>query len=730
MIPYQPNQLHPELMSISSLLTFDGSISASRKQMAGNALSQTLVINEPTERFIQTGVENEFGKYTFNVKVPEDCVVVRVIERYPRTINADTIQENPQTVVIYEELATKKIGCIVLTKFFSQHQHFGFKYQVQNFGGFGSSWDSLRSKLQPRTPLEKGTVLLDSPAINQNGGYMFGRECNVAFMTHPAVAEDGILMSEEILEKFKYTTTEIRTAEFGSRRFPINIYGDDENYQAFPEIGQYVREDGLLMCMRSYEDNLSPAEMSKKGVSARLVDHIFDDRVYVPAGRGKIVDIRILHDPSSVMPSTPPEMTKQATKYDEATKRFYRQILEEYRRLESRPEKVSITDEFHQLIQEALGVIGLGKPIMRLNRPINDSLIKQYRKAPLDDWRIQFVIEYENTPKEGNKFTDLWGGKGVCCKTLPRSKMPRDADGNIADIVMHSSATFNRMNFGRFYEQYVNAASRDFLKKFAQALGIQQDVECLEQVKLARDTMPAVFDSWYGKLLRYYEIVNPVMPEPFLNGKIDAVKHVAHIFHRKIHLHFPPNNDRQYREMVNLIQKEFPPLRGPVTYVGNSGKVITTKYPVLIGSMYIVELEKTGDDWTAVSSGKWQIFGALAHLSKQDKHSTPIRYQPIRAFGEAEIRIITSYMGALVAAELLDRNGNVTSHTEIARSIISAPVPTNIVDVIDRDKYPLGMARALQLIKHLALCGGWNFVYRPHTEHPQESETGLSAYLS
>lgn len=729
MIPYQPNQMHPALMSISSLLPYDGSVSASRKQMAGNALSQTLVINDPTERFIQTGVENEFGKYTFNVKVPEDCVIIRVIDRYPRTVNASSIQENPQTVVIYEEVATKKIGCMSLTKFFSQHQHFGFKYRVQNFAGFDASWDVLRSKLQPRTPLEKGTVLLDSPAINRNGGYMFGRECNVAFMTHPAVAEDGILMSKEILESFKYTTTEIRTVEFGSRRWPLNLYGDEENYQAYPEIGQYVREDGQLMCLRSYDDNLSPVEMSRKGTSADSIDHITDHRIYVPAGRGRVVDIRILHDPSSVMPSTPPEMIKQSTKYDEATKRFYQQILEEYRRLEARPEKIQITNEFHQLVQEALGVVGLGKPIIRLNRPINDSLIKQYRKAPLDDWRIQFVIEYENTPKEGNKFTDLWGGKGVCCKTLPRSEMPRDADGNIADIVMHSSATFNRMNFGRFYEQYVNAAHRDFLKNMTSAFGLTIGQSCLNEVTLLNQSKPELVQHWYGRLLRLYEIINPKMPEPFLNGKIDAVKHLAHIIQHKIHLDSPPDNDRQYREMVNMLKEEFPPLRGPVTYVGNSGKTITTRYPVLIGSMYIVELEKTGDDWTAVSSGKWQIFGALAHLSKQDKHSTPIRYQPIRAFGEAEIRIIISYMGAMTAAELLDRNGNVTSHTEIARSIISAPVPSNILSVIDRDKYPLGMHRALQLIKHLALCGGWNFVYRPHTEHPTESDTVLSGYL-
>lgn len=728
-MPYQPNQLEPELMSISALLSFDGTISASRKQMAGNALSQTLVISNPSERYIQSGVENEFGKYTFNVKVKEDCVVIRTIERYPRTVNADSIQENPELVVIYENQKTKKVGCMILGRHFSQHPHFGFRYKVKDQPNCPKGWDGLKARLQPGVPLAEGEVLMDSPAINENGGYMFGRECEVAFMTHPAVAEDGILISEELLEQFKFVTYETRIVDFGSKAFPINLYGTDDDYRPFPEIGQYVREDGMLGCLRPYDDNLSPTAMSKKGTRAENIDYTFDERIYVPAGRGRVVDIKVMHDQSSVMPCTPPEMIKQVTKYDLATKRFYEEILKVYRRLEARPEKVDLEPEFHRLVVEALGVCGLGKAIIRNGRAINDSLIKQYRKAPLDDWRLVFVVEYENTPREGNKFTCLHGGKGVVCKTLPRSKMPRDEAGNVADLVWHPGATFNRMNLGRFYEQYVNASSRDFLKSFADAFGIQQGVECLKAVQLVKQTMPDLFDSWYTRLVRHYEIINPAMPAPFVSGRIDPVKHVAHIFQHKIHLHFPTNNDRQVVEMVQMLKAEFPAVRGSVTYTGNSGRVVKTKKPVLIGSVYITLLEKTGDDWTSVSSGKWQNFGVLAHLSKQDKHSTPIRNQPIRAFGETEIRIISSYLGGLAAAELLDRNGNITTHREMVRVLLSADNPSSIPEIVNRENFPLGMARAIQFVKHLALCGGWSFVYRPHSESGEPDPTGIAAYL-
>ncbi len=729
MIPYQPNQLHSELLSISSLLPFDGSISASRKQMAGNALSQCLVISQPTERLIQTGTESKFGEFTYSVKIPKDCTVIRTIEKYPKTVNTDGIRENPELVVIYEETDTKKIGCLILNQHFSHHPHFGFKYKVNDSNTPHKGWNGLKTRLQPRTPLPAGTILMDSPAINENGGYMFGRECNVAFMTHPAVAEDGFLVSEEIMECFKYTTTERRVVEFGSKSWPLNIYGDENNPKMFPDIGEYVREDGVLMCLRTCEDNLSPVEMSVKGISADNLDHTFDDFIYVPAGRGKVVAINVLHDPCSVTPCTPPEMTQQAAKYDEAVKRFYQNILAEYKRLESRPEKVEITNEFHQLLQQALGVVGLGKAIMRNGRPINDSLIKQYRKAPLDDWRIEFVIEYENVSKEGNKLTDLVGGKGVVCKTLPRNQMPVDEDGNVVDIVAHPTATFNRTNLGRFYEQYVNAASRDLIKSICSCFGLVSGQNCFDLVQKISEEKPIVFQQQYNRLMRYYEIINPELPKPFLSGRINAVSHMAHIIQHKIHLHFPPDNDRQYREMVKMIAEEFPPRKTRLQYVGNSGKLVKTKKPILVGSLYIVLLEKTGDEWTAVSSAKWQNFGVLAHLSKKDKYSTPIKNQAIRAYGETEVRIITSYLGPFAAAELLDRNSNVSSHTEIVKSLMSTITPSRVASVIDRNKFPLGMARPIQLVKHLALCAGWSFSYRPHSEDGEPDEKGIKAYL-
>jgi hypothetical protein len=68
----------------------------------------------------------------------------------------------------------------------------------------------------------------------------------------------------------------------------------------------------------------------------------------------------------------------------------------------------------------------------------------------------------------------------------------------------------------------------------------------------------------------------------------------------------------------------------------------------------------------------------------------------------------------LFVAEMLDRNNNAQTHKQILHKLLSAPQPTDVYTLVDRAAIPLGGARPLQLVKHIAECGGWKFVYHPH----------------
>jgi len=298
--------------------------------------------------------------------------------------------------------------------------------------------------------------------------------------------------------------------------------------------------------------------------------------------------------------------------------------------------------------------------------------------------------------------------------------MPVDDYGNRADMIIYGITTFNRMNNGRLYEQFINAATRDLLRRLKELAALPHDVPLTDyQVSTALqsgDLVTQVFDT----LLRYYQIVAPKMVE-YLSGDEDPGRHVYSVLKEGIFLYMPPNNPVNNLEMVReLYASEFCPVKTPVTYTDATGRRVRTKDEVLIGSLYIMMLEKTGEDWSGVSSVKTQHFGVPAKLSNYDKQGSPGRQAPVRALGESETRSYICTVGPEATMELIDQSNSPTSHREAVGAILRADKPTNIDQVIDRNKIPFGGSRPVQFVNHLLRCRGMKFTYAP--SEPSENE--------
>ena len=384
------NEMSSKWWGPCSLNVFPSSTSSGRLQMFASHLGQMLVVNGNTERPLQTGMEHEYAKYTFKVEMPSDGLILDIIERYPATLGVDTIQHNPTTIVIYEDVHTKQIGIITLTEFCSNHQYFGFRYAKKK--GL--------NLLRVGGTIPKGTVFLDSPSVSEDGGYKFGIQANVAYMTHPATSEDGILVSESFLPKIGFRTFENRVVEWGKKKFALNLYGDDKNYKSFPDIGDVIRPDGVLMALRSYDQ--PDLAIVEQGVnSTQEVDYNFDTTIYAEGGGGRVIDIRVHHDLADTNYAET-HMDAQAQKYDGARRLFHQKILAAWKKFKfMRGDSLQITPEFHQMVVQAEAVLSEGG---------KQRVFKLHRKAPLDTYRVEFVIEYETIPNKAFKLSDCSGG--------------------------------------------------------------------------------------------------------------------------------------------------------------------------------------------------------------------------------------------------------------------------------------------------------------------------------
>lgn len=385
-----------DLLGINALDPYFRHNSSPRKAMTATQTGQAPVIDGNEPRRILTGVEPQYAEATFDVSFPCDATVLQVIRKFQPGLGKGSIPHNPVTAILYEDYYDphKTVGVILYQDYASYHQDFGFRYKrVQD------NWDHLT----PGATFAKGTRLGVSPAVKENDMYGYGLEAEVAFMSVPGTIEDGFVVSESFIDKMTPTVYNSLVANWGRKMFPLNLYGDDDYYKPFPDVGQKIREDGLVFALRDTDDDLSVADMTPRAL--REVDYTFDRLLYGKAN-AVVADINVYHDDKLNPASTPIGMDAHARKYYDAQCRFYQALLNEYNKLKKRRgHRLKITPEFNRLLVEAQ--IFLPTP----NTPGVRKLIRMHRLEILDEWRVELTYEHKVKTGDGNKLTDMAGGQ-------------------------------------------------------------------------------------------------------------------------------------------------------------------------------------------------------------------------------------------------------------------------------------------------------------------------------
>lgn len=686
------NQHFMELQGISSTDPYVNNSSSSRTQMYTNNLGQRLVLINATERFQQTGAETDHANYTFQIKAPCNMTVLNIVNRYPQALGDDTIRKNPETLVIFENDDTGEIDVLSLVGHRSLHTTFGFRY-VQGPG---------YSKLQPGMSIPEGTVFLQSEGISKNGSLMMGREANVCAMTLPGVGEDGIVATEEELAMMGYRTMIRRSVGFGPAWIPLNTYGDDNHYRICPDIGEQVRPDGLLIGLRPYSEDTSPYDHSVHGLQE--FQHNHDRGLWVRHG-GVVTDIQVYHDPNSRQARCLAGTDVQLHKYSDAIIKYndtlYKIYEDLYRRRKGRLE---VSPALTNIFRHAMYITNRGKGGPRIQA--------EQQKAKLDDWYVEFTIETEHIPDVGSKLTGPYGDKGVVVKKIKREDAPRDEAGNVADYVVSAKAFINRMIMGAFFGPKLNAFYRDVVVEIRNRLNIHEEIVSTDL--LNAKVNDAKLEEVWDYLVGFKEIYSPKYVGPEYRSITDRktrIKELANIMSGDRIMFLPPDNEPGFSDIIAELNEKYPHHFSKVTYRDAEGNMRTTKEPILIASDYRMHLDKTGDDWAAVNSSRLQHFGMLARITSTNKYASLIRHQPSRIWGEAEMRILVSYTPPELAAELMDRSNNRDAMEAICWGLLNADNPSDIECLIDRNEYPLGHARPIEIVNHVAEIGGWRFRY-------------------
>lgn len=670
-----PQSRYPYLSNLSSdirlvgypafLYPFPQHTSSSRLDMYASHIDQALSIEGAEFPALFTGMEGELLKYNLDSSRREQAAeIIARIPKYPPRFGDSRLGENPSTLVIYRGLDDRMAHYCTVESFTLCSDGYGYANTLVN-----------QHLLQPGYVLEPNTTLQHPPEIKgpKFAQYCLGVNLRTVFLTLPETIEDAMLISKSAAKKMKSTAYYKRTIRLRANEHPLNLYGDELEFRFLPDIGDHVREDGLLYAARPISTGTFTADLFPG--SLREFHALHDRQIHAPGG--KVVDIEV-HMPKKIRAKVDSHVYAQAIKYHKASMKYWETIVAVYQ--QCRRDKIAVSPEFSSLVTTAMGrLIADGNSVPGVPQAKSVDLIGRGGK-PIDFIEIDITYAVERSVEYGFKITGRDGAKGVTCRIVDDEDMPLDAYGFRAELAIDPGATIARMNEGQLYEQAITRTAEFVRRK----------IEALHEAKRTREAIDTLFDFYNDIHPNYAVLLKELYPTERLQ-----ISHLQDCIRTRIYLNIPPFLETMlHSSILTKLEEKWEVKTSPVTFTvrdrdGSNPRVVTTLEPALIGDKYIMLLCKLPDP---ASAGVARIshFGAAVKSPADMKDAMPISINPIR-FGEDEMRIRAMDVPVEEDMRWMCLQANSPKGVEVAvETLLAAEYPTRI------DRMPISTAALIQ----------------------------------
>ena len=129
-----------------------------------------------------------------------------------------------------------------------------------------------------------------------------------------------------------------------------------------------------------------------------------------------------------------------------------------------------------------------------LSPNIIESAADEFRVAKENiDYILEIDIHKEETTTTGDKFANVFAGKGVCSLIIPDDLMPKDEYGEPVDIIFNPLGLFGRNNWGTIFEIGLAKIIQDVEDN------IRNKEEIIDKIAFINDNFISKFDTEYSK---------------------------------------------------------------------------------------------------------------------------------------------------------------------------------------------------------------------------------------
>ena len=396
-------------------LTVPQKISGSRAQMVTSHLEQVVMLQNPETPKMFTGYELPYGVYTDSyIKAPGSLKVVDVIQKFP-------LHHGWSYTYVVQDLVTGIYDVYEISHVEKLSEMHGYLRPM-----------SPGDMFTPGTVIPAGTTIVKSNNHDEFGNYRFGFNAKVCYMSLSEVEEDAVYICESLADRTRFTTIESVEITQNINDVLQNIYGDEENYKPFPDLGEEV-QNGIVAARRKIDyKNIASEMTTSASKELRIDDTVFH-------GRGKVVDIDIhVNDKNELVNA----------KHRQQIMLYYTMIRGYYERLQNTLGKIKNKSNKYTYRLVAL--------LQRAKDYLDEDVKFSSSNGVFEFARIEITMAASNPLKKGYKLTDRCGAKGVISCVVPDEMMPVDEYGVRAEMVLSPPGIPSRANISQNYEHEMN----------------------------------------------------------------------------------------------------------------------------------------------------------------------------------------------------------------------------------------------------------------------------------
>ena len=657
------NQLHPAVIGVSSnLIVFPMCSSAGRMYMAGNMIPKSVPTEGHGVRWLMAGNEIKYGETARKVKAPSNMIVEELF--YIQSLNTEKNADDWQpTYIVYKNDEKNAYDLLELPTAHTQNTSVGWEYVYDK--------DVLR-KLKPGAWLPKGTIFAESPRVDEDGIWRFSMPTRVAAYSDHRTEEDGIVITESFAERCACMFKHQRSFSWNEDDYiPLMLYGTEENPSPFPQPGEAIREDGILMGFRKRVKGNALVSLTKKAL--REPDPTYDHVLYAP----RDCEVKAVHVESERSKN---KANNRSTTY---IPQLHNQMLDRYERRRnemwvgvlnwyenkvrmSRSGKVAMTHRLHTFIRNAYG----NYTIDRAGR--TNPLFRSIKRDKYKDWNVTIELKQRMTGRVKWKLSGLNGDKGVVVRIIPDAHAPRYADGTSAEVILNNIPAFRRQIFALLLELSVNFIT----------MHIQREVKYL------RDE--GDYPTAHRKLMEYFEQGFPEFAEMFklaTEDLDDLVEYVDKVCKTNISIHIISNSKLYGVNLINKLRERYKYQPQKATLVNSLGELQETANPIMISIQDLILLDKFGSDMSAQCMPKSNLFGMPAKMSDSDRYTMPMNDKGNKNSAETESRWSTSQMGGQETVKLMSLAYSPENRTTAVRRMVRVDDVFEIAQLIKPAEY-------------------------------------------